>query len=176
MADYEQVLSVISDMAIVIERNPFAFKGMKEEYLRTQFLIPLNALFEGKATGETFNCGGKTDILIRDEGKNIFIAECKFWRGAESLKKAVDQLLGYTSWRDTKTALIVFNKGGNLTSVMDKAKEGLQAHPQWKRGLAYTFETGFRCVLCNRDDADREIILTVMFFNVPGDGSKGGVL
>lgn len=174
MADYEQILSVISDMSVVMERSPHAFKDMKEEDLRIHFLVQLNGQYEGRAMGETFNYEGKTDILVREEGKNIFIAECKFWRGPESIQKAVDQLLGYTSWRDTKTALIVFNKDGNLTAVMDKAKEVAKKHPNWKRDLAYISDTGFRCVLRNRDDADREIILTVMFFNVPGKGSKGG--
>ena len=174
MADYEQILSVISDMAVVMERDPGAFLGMKEENLRSHFLVPLNAQFEGKATGETFNCEGKTDILIRDAGKNIFIAECKFWRGPESIQKAMDQLLGYASWRDTKTALIVFNKDGNLTAAMEKAKEAVKKHPNWDRDSAYASETGFRCILHNRDDKDRKIFLTVMFFNVPGKDSKGG--
>jgi hypothetical protein len=31
--------------------------------------------FKGQATGETFNFQGKTDILIRVEGKNVSIAE-----------------------------------------------------------------------------------------------------
>jgi hypothetical protein len=37
--------------------------------------VQLNRHFEGAATGETFNHRGKTDILIRVDGKNIFIAE-----------------------------------------------------------------------------------------------------
>ena len=37
----------------------------------------LNAQFEGKAAGEVFNGQGKTDILIREGGRNAFIAECK---------------------------------------------------------------------------------------------------
>jgi hypothetical protein len=49
------------------------------------------------------DCSGKTDILIRDNDKNIFIAECKFWGGPKLFKETIDQLLGYTSWRDTKT-------------------------------------------------------------------------
>lgn len=41
----------------------------------------------------------QTDILIRVEDKNIFIAECKFWAGAKLLCDTIDQLLGYLSWR-----------------------------------------------------------------------------
>jgi hypothetical protein len=47
--------------------------------------VQLNGAFKGQATGETFNFQGKTDILIRFEGKNVFIAECKFWKGRETV-------------------------------------------------------------------------------------------
>ena len=107
--EYESILTIMQNMVTVIERSPSAFKNMQEEDIRQHFLVQLNGQYEGQATGETFNLEGKTDILIRVEGKNIFIAECKFWKGPESLKKAIDQLLDYTTWRNTKTAIVVFN-------------------------------------------------------------------
>ena len=74
-ADYEHILSVIENMALVMEWSPSAFATMDEESLRSHFLVQLNGHYEGQATGETFNYEGKTDILIRTEGRNIFIAE-----------------------------------------------------------------------------------------------------
>ncbi len=68
-------------MVMVMERSPQDFKDMKEEDLRQHFLVQLNGQYEGQATGETFNYDGKTDILIRIDGRNIFIAECKYWGG-----------------------------------------------------------------------------------------------
>ncbi|MFM9616172.1 hypothetical protein ACKI18_46870, partial [Streptomyces niveiscabiei] len=62
----------------MMERSPTAFKTMGEEDLRQHFLVQLNGQFDGAATGETFNYEGKTDILLRVAGRNIFIAECKF--------------------------------------------------------------------------------------------------
>ena len=118
MQHYEHILSIISNMAKVMERSPRAFQQMKEEDLRQHFLVQLNAQYEGQATGETFNFEGKTDILIRAEDRNIFIAECKFWRGPKSFRETVDQLLSYTSWRDTKTALLIFNRGKQLSHVL----------------------------------------------------------
>jgi hypothetical protein len=47
---------------------------MGEEDLRSHFLVQLNGVFQGQATGETFNFQGKTDILIRVEGRNVFMA------------------------------------------------------------------------------------------------------
>jgi hypothetical protein len=52
-------------MTHVMEQSPHAFVKMGEEDLRTHFLVQLNGVYEGQATGETFNFEGKTDILIR---------------------------------------------------------------------------------------------------------------
>src|SRR5687767_3238803 len=79
--DYESVLSIAGNMVAVMERSPKAFESMGEEDIRQHFLVQLNGQYEGQATGETFNSEGKTDILIRVEGRNVFIAECKFWKG-----------------------------------------------------------------------------------------------
>lgn len=167
MQEYEHILSVISNMVLVMERSPQAFKGMKEEDLRQHFLVQLNGQYEGQATGETFNFQGKTDILIRVEGKNIFVAECKFWAGPEKLKEALEQLLGYTTWRDSKTALLVFNRDRSLSTVLAKIPEVIRTHPNCKRQIDYKSETGFRFVFGHRDDASRELTLTTLAFEVP---------
>jgi hypothetical protein len=167
MQEYESILSIISNMVKVIERSPKAFKDIHEEDLRQQFLVQLNGQYEGQATGETFNFQGKTDILIRHEDKNIFIAECKFWDGPESLRQAVDQLLGYVTWRDTKTALLIFNRNKNFSLVLSKIPEVIKAHPNFKKEIAYSSESGFRYVLHHKDDKSRDIILTVLAFEVP---------
>jgi hypothetical protein len=167
MLEYEHILSVISNMVLVMERSPRAFHGMGEEDLRQHFLVQLNGQYEGKASGETFNFEGKTDILIRDGGKNLFIAECKFWHGPQELSKAIDQLLCYSSWRDTKTALLVFNRDRSLSMVLGKIPEVAKSHPNFKRNMDYKSETGFRFVFGHRDDTNREIIVTVLVFEVP---------
>jgi len=165
--EYEHILKVISNMVAVMERSPKAFTGMKEEDLRQHFLVQLNGQYEGQATGETFNFEGKTDVLIRSEGRNIFIAECKFWDGPESVTRAINQLLGYASWRDTKTALLLFNRGKNLTSVVQKMREAARAHERVLRELVFPSETGLRIVLHHKNDRERELILTVLVFDVP---------
>lgn len=119
LKEYEHILEILSNMVDVIERSPGAFRKMKED-LRQHFLVQLNAQYEGQATGETFNFEGKTDILIRADGKDVFIAECKFWRGPKGLSQTVDQVLGYATWRDTKTAIVLFNRTRNLADVIAK--------------------------------------------------------
>lgn len=167
MANYEAILKIVSDMVLVMERSPSAFKGMKEEDLRQHFLVQLNGHFEGEATGETFNYQGKTDILIRSNGKNIFIAECMYWDGEKSLSDKIDQLLGYTSWRDTKTAILVFNRNVEFSKVVAQIPEVVKKHKNFKRQLDYKSETGFRFVLHHNENKNRELILTVLAFNVP---------
>lgn len=167
MDEYEHILSVISNMVMVMERSPRAFRTMGEEDLRQHFLMQLNGQYEGQATGETFNDGGKTDILVRAEGKNVFIAECKFWTGPAGLGEALDQLLAYTSWRDTKTALLVFNRETTMSTVLQKIPQAVRAHANYKTDLNYDSESGFRYVFRHRDDPDRELTVTVLAFDVP---------
>jgi len=59
MAQYENILEIISSMVHVIERSPRAFGKMKEEDLRQHFLVQLNGQYKGQATGETFNASGR---------------------------------------------------------------------------------------------------------------------
>ena len=165
--DYEHILGVIENMVEVMERSPAAFSHMGEDVLRSHFLVQLNGHYEGQATGETFNYGGKTDILIRSEGKNIFIAECKYWCGPKKLNGTINQLLGYTSWRDTKAAVIIFNKNKDFTRVLDSIRSTTKEHPNYKRELNQRSETSFRFIFSHRDDINREMTLTVMAFDLP---------
>ena len=172
LEEYENILEMIYNMALVMERSPQTFSKLKEEEIRDHLLMMLNAHYEGQATGETFNYRGKTDILIRVEGKNVFIAECKFWKGKKKLVKAIDQLLRYTSWRDTKTAILLFNKNQNFSSVLAKIDPTVKSHVCYKRDWSLKSdklksETIFTYVFHQPEDVNREIILTIMAFNVP---------
>lgn len=166
-ADYEHILGVMQGMTQVMELSPSAFHDVDEEALRSHFLVQLNGHYQGQATGETFNYEGKTDILIRSEGKNIFIAECKFWSGPKKLIETIDQLLGYSSWRDTKTAVVIFNRNRDFSKVLAAIPDAVRTHPQYKRDLPGSTESVFRYQFANRDDRNRELFLTVMAFDVP---------
>ena len=167
--DYDEILRIISNMALVIERNPKAFRNLDEEDIRTFILMFLNGQYQGNATGETFNFDGKTDILIRECGRNIFIAECKFWHGPKGLTATIDQLLGYTSWRDTKTAIILFNRNQNLSDVIIKISETTKSHPNFKQQQECIDETTFRFIFSQKNDANRSIFLTILIFDMPVD-------
>jgi len=166
-AVYEDILTTIQSMAVVIERNPTTFHHVDEGFLRTLFLVTLNADYKGEATGETFNTKGKTDILIRHENKNLFIAECKFWDGPASLTGTIDQLLGYAQWRDTKTAILLFNRNKNFTAVIKQIPGIVQAHPNFVQQHAFASETGYRCTMRQKNDPQRHLTLTIVAFDIP---------
>jgi len=172
--DYEDILHIVLSMVDVMERSPHAFRTMGEEDLRQHFLVQLNGHYEGDATGETFNFEGKTDILVRRDGGNVFVGECKFWRGPKEFAAATDQLLGYVTWRDTKAALLVFNRNRSMTAVLHKVKAALEAHSHFKRFEPYASETGFRCHIAQKNDSAREVLLTVLVFHVPGEAIEQG--
>ena len=154
-------------MTHVMERSPSAFASMDEETLRQHFLVQLNGHFEGQATGETFNAAGKTDILLRSGDRNVFIAECKFWNGPKQYAEAIDQLLSYASWRDTKTAIFIFNRSTSTSTVLAGVRTTSEQHGNYKRTVAWPHESGFRFVFHHPGDKNRELTLTVLVFDIP---------
>jgi hypothetical protein len=61
------------------------------------------------------------------------------------------------TWRDTKAALVMFNRNKNFTAVVKKMVETATQET----------ETRFRYVFASKDDPAHEIILNVMAVNVP---------
>jgi len=165
---YEEIIKIITNMVLVMERSPHAFTTMDEESLRQHFLVQLNGHFEGAATGETFNYQGKTDIIIKEKDKNLFIAECLIWGGPKSLSDKIDQLLGYTSWRDTKTAILIFNRNKDFSNVLAQIPDIVKKHKNFKKQLTeYKMESGFRFIMHQNQDVNRELILTVLAYDIP---------
>lgn len=160
---FEHILEVIRLTAVGIERSPRTYADMNEEALRTVLLDALNTHYRGGGTAEAFNVGGKTDILVRHEGSNLFIGECKFWSGPKGFTDALDQLLSYTAWRDTKLALIVFVRDRKLTGVIESARAALAAHPSFERWVAAANEEELRAVVHWPGDDRRFADLNVFF-------------
>ena len=165
--EYKYILGILRSMTLVIERNPYSFASLKEEAIRDHFLIQLNGHYEGGATGETFNAEGKTDILIRAGNRNVFIGECKFWRGSASFNQAIDQLLSYLTWRDSKCALLIFNKIKDSNAVRMKSHEVVEARPEHRKTVFRDESGDSRYVLVKGSDPGREITVTVQVYDVP---------
>ena len=166
-AEYQNILRIIENMSFVMERNPNVFSTAPEETIRDHYLVQLNGQYEGSATGETFNGHGSTDILVRSGNANLFIAECKIWHGQKQFTEAIDQLLGYVTWRDTKTAIIVFNRNQETTPVVETIETTIKAHGDYKRDAKLESPTRLRAVFGRRGDTAREIIITVIIVPIP---------
>lgn len=165
--EYAFIIDVIQRLSVQIERSPTTFIGMSEPQIRDFILVHLNGHFDGGASGETFNASGKTDILIRANGGNVFVAECKFWEGPKGLVQAVDQLLSYLTWRDTKASLIVFSKNTDFTNVIAEARKAIETHPSFKKVVAHQGETRSQFLFRLPQDANREVHMTLQLFNIP---------
>ncbi|MEX5637711.1 hypothetical protein [Parafrankia sp. FMc2] len=127
-AVYQDILEVVRSWANTLERSPRTAGKLDEEELRDLLLGTLNGYWKGAAGGELFNGDGKTDILIREGDRNAFIAECKIWRGPKGVAGALNQLLSYLVWRDSKAALVMFIKTADPAATIDKLHVAVQAH------------------------------------------------
>lgn len=166
---YYQILDKISNYGRNLEKYKDLYDKFDEQGFRNFFLPYLNSIStKHTATGETFNKIGKTDILIQDEnGNNVFIAECKLWKGEGEIENAINQLLErYVTWRDEKVAIIIFNKNAKkFGDVIDKAINAFKAHKNFKQYIGKRNEISHSFIFTNPDDPNRIIKLELMLFN-----------
>ncbi|MFE4752410.1 hypothetical protein ACFRIB_19380 [Streptomyces mirabilis] len=166
-AQYEAALAVLRNQRNQLERNPSTSAHLGEEQIRDLLLIGLNSQFEGRAAGEVFNKNGKTDILIREQDRHIFIGECKIWRGPKTITDTLDQLLGYLVWRDTKAALLLFIRAASPADAIAKAVVKFREHPNFKRDGRHATEERHDFVFHANGDSNREIKLAFLPFHLP---------
>jgi hypothetical protein len=163
---FEHVLGVIRQQCPHIEQNPRTYGPMGEEDRRNVILSALTTHYDG-FTAETDNQGGHTDIHARYQSRNVFICECKFWNGAQSLTDAIDQLFGYAGWRDTKLAIAVFVRARGMTEIVKKAKATLSAHPQFAAWHNSASDTELRAAIRWAGDDERLADLNVFLVSPP---------
>ncbi len=168
-ASHARVLEVVRDTLKVMEQHPSLCKGKDEEALRDLVLFQLTPRFKWSATAETFNRGGKTDILLRYENSNLFVAECKIWDGPSKYLAGIDQLLGYLTWRDSKAALIVFVRNKEITPVLEAVKDATPTHANWLGTADCPDEGVFHYRVYINGDRNREVKLAVFVCHIPPD-------
>ncbi|WP_396601425.1 hypothetical protein [Algibacter sp. R77976] len=167
---YNDIKEIIYNVGKSIERKQSLYKGKHEEDLRDVFLLFLETRYDSTTgVGEAFNKKGKTDILLKyaNDGTNLFVAECKFWKGKKSLLSAIDQLLGYLTHRDSKTALMMFVNQNEITSVMETAKKEIKEHSNFKRFVNDSYESSFSYEFTLPEDSKKIIQIELMFFHFP---------
>jgi len=164
---YENILRIIRHVGRTCEVTPHTYIIHPEEELRDILLAHLNGHYEGDASGETFRKSGKTDIRIEDKDRAAFIAECKVWEGSKKLNDGIDQLLGYLTWRDCKTAVIVFNKNNaNFSELLTKIPDVFKTHSRQMKEVDIKEQGEWRFVFRSQDDDARLIHIHVFVFNL----------
>ena len=172
---YQEILNLIRHQCTTFERTPKTYIVHNEEGLRDILLSQLNGQFEGQATGETFRGKGKTDICIEAENRAAFIAECKVWQGEKAVLSAIDQLLGYLTWRDVKTALVIFNKDvAGFMAIQKEIPEIIKSHPKFVSMEAINGGSEWHVRLRSTDDSGSFIEVHVFLFNLYVKKEKGG--
>ncbi|MBE9100761.1 hypothetical protein [Vacuolonema iberomarrocanum] len=166
-AIYHQILTITHDVGKQFERLPSTYAGKEEEHLRDHMLLFLEPNFKGSATGETFNKKGKTDILLRYEGSNVFIAELKYWHGKKAYLETITQLLSYLTWRDSKAAVILFVSNKDFTAVLGTLREATSQHTNYLGFVREVGEGWYQYRFHINDDKNREVQLAVQAFHVP---------
>lgn len=165
---YQKILKVINDTGKNFERMPSVYSGKKEEDLRDHLIMMLDPNFQyGSASGETFNKTGKTDIQLRHDSSVVFIAECKFWGGEKTYFGTIDQLLGYLTWRDSKTAVIIFVRNKGFSTVLETVKEATKSHPSYIQEQPASDESWFNYIFSLPTDSNKEIKVAVQLFHLP---------
>lgn len=166
--NYKKILKIINDVGKNFERLPSTYSDKEEEDLRDHILMILDPNFEyGSASGETFNKSGKTDIQLRHDSSVVFISECKFWGGEKAFLKTIDQLLGYLTWRDSKTSVVIFVRNKDFTSVLETVKKATPNHPNFVREATQSDESWFNYIFSLPDDPNKELKLAVQLFHIP---------
>ncbi|HSX33577.1 MAG TPA: hypothetical protein VLF91_04545 [Candidatus Saccharimonadales bacterium] len=162
---YQEIITTTHDVGKVMERLPKLYTDRDENSMRDLFLLYLEPRFTS-AGGETFNGAGKTDILIRYKNSNVFIAEFKYWEGKKLFVDAISQLFSYLTWRDSKAALIVFNRNKDHTAVVDEISSIVQGHACFVAQKETIEGTWLNYVMHFPDDSSKSIRLAVQVFHL----------
>lgn len=167
---YIDIKEVLFNVGRAIERKPSLYIGRSEEDLRDMFLLFLETRYEATAgVGEAFNKEGKTDILLKyaPDGTNLFIAECKFWKGAKGFRETIDQLFRYLTTRDSKAALMMFVSQKEFQAVVGTMKEAIREHPQYRSHVRDSHDSSIAYEFSLPDDSQKAIQIEVMLFHFP---------
>nr|WP_317999323.1 hypothetical protein [uncultured Faecalibacillus sp.] len=166
--DYENINNIISMCGITMEKTARTYFSNTEEELRDHLLAALNTHYES-ATGETFRKIGKTDIHIEFENKAAFIGECKIWHGELMFQRAIQQVINYSTWRDVKVSVIIFNKENkSFPTIFSKIKKWADSNT---KGYTQPQANIWKCKYY-RQDMNIDIKLTILVFDLYVDKSQ----
>ena len=161
--DYTNIMNIIHLTCSSMETTAKTFAKNSEEELRDFIIATLDTHYTQQVSGETFRKIGKTDIQVIFENKAAFIAECKIWHGIKQFEAAINQVLGYSTWKDNKISIILFNKKnkdfkGILKSVEKWIKDNTRSFSREKLNV-------WKCVLY-LEEKNIEINISIQIYDL----------
>jgi hypothetical protein len=160
--DYENINNIIAMCGTTMEKTARTYFMNNEEELRDHLLAALNTHYDA-ATGETFRKIGKTDIHIEFDNKAAFIGECKIWHGEKLFQDSIQQVINYSTWRDVKVAIIIFNKENqSFQGILSKINGWVSANTiSYKQSQTNIWDCRY-----HRVDMNTDICLNISVFDL----------
>ena len=118
-------------------------------------------------TAETFNKGGKTDILVPFGVNNVFVAECKIWKGSKQYLEAINQLLSYLTCRDSLAAVVIFIKNKDFSRVCQAVTDETPKHGCFIKCCERTEDSWQAYHFHPPGDSGAVVQLAVLLFHFP---------
>jgi hypothetical protein len=166
-SDYAKIIEILSETGQALERTPSVHATQSEEGIRDYLLVSLSTHYQN-ASGETFRQKGKTDLLVPHKDGALFVAEIKVWTGPKSFQDAIDQLLSYLTWRDSKSALIVLVRQPGFSEVLSQIPTLVKSHSKWSSNVSEgTSQARFEYRMSLPQDVSRKVKLSVLLFHLP---------
>ena len=88
--------------------------------------------------------------------------------GPTKARDTIDHLLGYMTWRDTRSAVLLFIRDRNVSDVMTAAVQTFEGHPNFKRHCRNTSDERYDFVFHANGDTTKEVAIAVLPFVIPG--------
>lgn len=89
-----------------------------------------------------------------------------------SAPNIIKQILSYLTWRDSKCAILVFNRTKKSSAIRKKMHEIMGARPEHRKTVLYPPEGNSRYVLVKESDPGREIFITTQLYDIPVKDEK----
>ncbi len=166
--DYNNINKIIYLFSTAMERTARSYYHNQEEELRDHLLAALNVYYE-RATGEAFSKLGKTDINVGFDNRSAFIGECKLWKGERVFGETIQQVMNYSTWRDLKVSVIIFNtKNKSPDRVMSVIDTWIGANT---KSHINKHKNMWECTY-HRSDMNIDVKLTIMMFDLRLDETQ----
>ena len=161
-ANYNTILQTIREHLISTETLPKPIQKLSdEELIRDTILWALNANYI-IATGETFRAAGKTDINVNFNNRAAFLGECKVWNGPSTFSEALTQLYGYSTWRECRVAILIFNlHNKDFGALLSKLNNEITTHKNYVSGSKKA-ENEWECKFKKETDCNSFLTINII--------------